>query len=90
LALNAQTCQIELSLADAMHQIDVGDRDRRISNPLTPGIQQCAASRADGPAQSGPSTSGERSKKAGRSYARCFSGEGATVRPVRREDPVTQ
>jgi hypothetical protein len=36
LALNAQTCQIELSLADAMHQIDVGDRDRRISNPLTP------------------------------------------------------
>jgi hypothetical protein len=53
LALNAQTCQIELSLADAMHQIDVGDRDRRISNPLTPGIQQCAASRADGPARSG-------------------------------------
>jgi hypothetical protein len=44
--------------ADAMHQIDVGDRDRRISNPLTPGIQQCAASRADGPAQSGTSTSG--------------------------------
>jgi hypothetical protein len=34
--LNAQTCQIELSLADAMHQIDVGDRDRRISNRRFP------------------------------------------------------
>jgi monoterpene epsilon-lactone hydrolase len=29
-------------------------------------------------------------EEAGRSYARCFSGEGATVRPVRPEDPVTQ
>src|SRR6202030_862932 len=47
LALNAQTCQtcqIELSPADAVHQIDVGDRDRRIYYTLTPGIISCAAS----------------------------------------------
>jgi hypothetical protein len=29
-AVNAQTSQSELSLADAMHQLDAGDRDRRI------------------------------------------------------------
>src|SRR6266851_8487275 len=33
-ALNAQTPQSELSLADAMHQLDAGDRDRRIPEPL--------------------------------------------------------
>ena len=33
-ALNAQTRQTELSLADAMHQLDAGDRDRRISESL--------------------------------------------------------
>src|SRR6266851_4269383 len=33
-ALNAQTSQSELSLADAMHQLDAGDRDRRIPEPL--------------------------------------------------------
>jgi hypothetical protein len=29
-ALNPSTSQPELSLADAMHQLDSGDRDRRI------------------------------------------------------------
>src|SRR5258708_3295456 len=33
-ALNAQTPQSELSLADAMHQLDAGDRDRRIPEVL--------------------------------------------------------
>src|SRR5258708_2819339 len=33
-ALNGQTPQSELSLADAMHQLDAGDRDRRIPEPL--------------------------------------------------------
>src|SRR6266851_527479 len=33
-AVNAQTSQSELSLADAMHQLDAGDRDRRIPEPL--------------------------------------------------------
>ncbi len=33
-ALNAQPCQCELSLADAVHQLDAGDRDRRIPEPL--------------------------------------------------------
>jgi hypothetical protein len=28
--LNAQTCQCELFLVDAVHQPDTGDRDRRI------------------------------------------------------------
>src|SRR6266481_798880 len=31
---NAQTSQSELSLVDAMHQLDAGDRDRRIPEPL--------------------------------------------------------
>jgi transposase-like protein len=33
-ALNAQTPQPELSLADPMHQLDAGDRERRILEPL--------------------------------------------------------
>src|SRR5260221_2112245 len=33
-ALNAQTPQSELSLADAMHQLDARNRDRRIPEPL--------------------------------------------------------
>src|SRR5260221_7379724 len=33
-ALNAQTSQSELSLADAMHQLDPCDRDLRIPEPL--------------------------------------------------------
>jgi hypothetical protein len=32
--LNAQTCQCELSLAVAVHQLDTGDRDRRIFEVL--------------------------------------------------------
>jgi hypothetical protein len=35
-AVNAQTSQSELSLADAMHQLDAGDRERRIPEPLEP------------------------------------------------------
>jgi hypothetical protein len=37
-ALNAQTPQSDLSLADAMHQLDAGDRDRRIPGHLKPSI----------------------------------------------------
>ena len=33
-ALNAQTSQSELSPADAVHQLDAGDRDRRIPESL--------------------------------------------------------
>ena len=33
-ALATETSQCELSLADAMHQLDAGDRDRRIHEPL--------------------------------------------------------
>src|SRR5260370_34006451 len=33
-ALNGQTPQSELSLADAMHQLDARNRDRRIPEPL--------------------------------------------------------
>jgi hypothetical protein len=29
-----QSAQIELAFADAMHQLDAGDRDRRIPEPL--------------------------------------------------------
>src|SRR5258708_31137270 len=36
-ALNGQTPQSELSLADAMHQLDAGDRDRGIPEPLEDG-----------------------------------------------------
>jgi hypothetical protein len=34
LGLNGQMSQSELSLADAMHQLDAGDCDRRIPEPL--------------------------------------------------------
>jgi len=40
--LNAQTSQSELSLADAMHQLDAGDRDRRIPEHLEPEHRHCA------------------------------------------------
>jgi hypothetical protein len=33
-ALNAQTCQSKQSFADAMHQLDAADRNRRIPEPL--------------------------------------------------------
>jgi hypothetical protein len=34
LALKAQTRQCELALADAVHQLDAGDRDRSVRKPL--------------------------------------------------------
>src|SRR6202042_243529 len=36
--LDTQTSQSELSLADAMHQFDTGDRNRRVAKPLKPSI----------------------------------------------------
>jgi hypothetical protein len=35
-ALNTETAQIELSLADAVHQLNASDRDRRVAELLEP------------------------------------------------------